>query len=200
MTQFQTLYTRHILRFYRFKIGTISKLKQFKQLQLLSFVMLTRMQAMTILDHTRRLPKQLTAVVKVRMGKIEAAVLDKIVAMQKPATVVAEPARPSRAKTLSRAKSSPKSGRTKPTASKTTPKPTKQICRANSSPPSVRTQRILEFFNSDPEAEDVFGDDFEDLFEESQEGQLNSFRSAIRDHGKTVPSSCCGYTISTRWC
>ena len=195
MAQFQTLCNRNLLRFYRFKIGTISKSKPFKQLQFLSFVMLTRMQAMTILDHTRKLPKQMTQAVRVRMGKKQVTALDKIIAMQKPDTVVAEPARPSRAKQLSREKSSPQSGRTKATSSKATPKPTKQIQRANSSPPSIRTQRILQYFE-DSEAEDVFGDDFDEFWDvntESQEGQLNTFRSAIRKHGKTVPSPCCGH-------
>ena len=170
------------------------------------------MQAIVILDHVRRLPQQLIQTVRVRLKASELEQLDELIATLKPPPP--EQSKPTTSKTLKPTLPEP----SKPTTSKTLqptlptpPKPSRAPARAKSSPPSARTGKLLSFLNDDPFESDFEGDVFVDEafeadvfgeeFEESQESQLDTWRSAIREHGRSggtmVACPICGNLVFT---
>ena len=163
------------------------------------------MQALVILDHTRRLPKQLILPIRARLQAAEVERLDDLIATMKPPPP--EPSKPTPSRKSSKPvaampKSSPPKPCSKPvtaTPKSSPPKPSRAVARAKSSPPSARTGNLLSFLNDSPVDNDyepfegdVFGDDF---YEESQEGQLNTWRSEIRRHGRVEKVAKVAYPI-----
>ena len=149
------------------------------------------MQALVILDHTRRLPKQLIMPVRARLHEAELEKLDDLIATLKPTLLEPSPSKPTPSQKILKAETA------LPKASP--PKPSRAVARAKSSPPSARTGNLLSFLNDSPVDSDyepfegdVFGDDFE---EESQEGQLNTWRSEIRRHGRVEKVAKVAYPI-----